>query len=197
MNFGDSSEMLPPQTGEGIDTNELGLTATKYGPTRMARYLLRSFEDWFDVCETIHRQILEKVERDDVEPIYHEIPCWAMAVPNTVSSVIIGLGIPGSILESSHTSTRPVRPLRVDFSRGAEPAIKKTDSTVVLAHDIKCLFDLNAFSHYLRDPVKLKAQGIELTSVKRSIRMTVKKRDGIRANFALILTYNRNASDGQ
>jgi hypothetical protein len=175
-------------------TNVIAAVAAKYGTTRMARYLLRSFEDWFDVCETINRQVIERVERDDVEPLYHEIPCWAMAVPNTFSSVIIGLGIPSAILDENRTSTHTVRPYRIDFSASAQPAIRKTDRMIVLAHDVKSLFDLNAFNQYLRNPDGLKEHGLEIASIKRSIRMTVKKRDGIKANFALILTHNMDAT---
>jgi len=154
----------------------------------MARYLLRSFDDCFDVCETINRQVQERVERDDIEPVFREIECWAMAVPNTASSIIVGLGIPSQILEDRRTTTRPIRPLQLDFSKSPKPAVKRTHKALVMAHDVKSFFDLNAFNHYLRNPEGLKAQGLELAVIRKTMKMMIKKRDGVKANFALILT---------
>jgi len=154
----------------------------------MARYLLRSFDDCFDVCETINRQVQERVERDDIEPVFREIECWAMAVPSTASSIIVGLGIPSLILEDQWTTTRPIRPLQLDFSKSPKPAVKRTHKALVMAHDVKSFFDLNAFSHYLRNPEGLKAQGLELAAIRKTMRMMIKKRDGVKANFALIVT---------
>lgn len=179
---------LPQQIDTDGSTVMAGATASKYGPVRMARYLLRSFDDCFDVCETINRQVQERVERDDIEPLFREIECWAMAVPNTVSNIIVGFGIPSLILENRQTTTRPVRPLQFDFSRSPQPAVKRTDKALVMAHDVKSFFDLNAFNHYLRNPEGLKAQGLELAKIRKTMKMTVKKRDGVKANFALILT---------
>ena len=45
---------------------------------------------------------------EKIEPVFREIECWAMAVPNTVSAIIVGLGIPSQILEDQRTTTRPV-----------------------------------------------------------------------------------------
>lgn len=154
----------------------------------MARYLLRSFEDCLDVCETINRQVQERVGRDDIEPVFREIECWAMAVPNTASDIIVGFGIPGLILENQRTTTHPVRPLQFDFNKNPKPAVMRTDRALVMAHDVKSFFDLNAFNHYLRNPEGLKAQGLELAAIRRTLKMTVQKRDGVRANFAMILT---------
>ncbi len=154
----------------------------------MARYLLRSFDDCFDVCETINCQVQERVERNDIEPVFREIECWAMAVPNTASSVIVGLGIPSLILEGQRTTTRPIRPLQLDFSKSPKPAVKRTDKALVIAHDVKSFFDLHALNHYLRNPEGLKAQGLELATIRKTMKMMIKKRDGVKANFALILT---------
>jgi hypothetical protein len=57
-----------------------------------------------------------------------------------------------------------------------------------MAHDVKSFFDLNAFSHYLRNPEGLKAQGLELATIRKTMRMMIKKLDGVKANFALIVT---------
>jgi hypothetical protein len=154
----------------------------------MARYLLRSFDDWFDVCETVNRQVQERVERDDIEPVFREIECWAMAVPNTASAIIVGLGIPSQILDDRQTTTRPIRPLQLDFSKSPKPAVKRAHQALVMAHDVKSFFDLNAFSHYLRNPEDLKAQGLELATMRKTVKVMIKKRDGVKANFALILT---------
>ena len=154
----------------------------------MARYLLRSFDDWFDVCETVNRQVQERVERDEIEPVFHEIECWAMTVPNTASAIIVGLGIPSQILEDQRTTTRPVRPLQLDFSKSPKPAVKRARQALVMAHDVKSFFDLSAFSHYLQNSEGLKAQGLELATMRKTVKMIIKKRDGVKANFALILT---------
>jgi hypothetical protein len=187
---------LPQPAIANSGTNTTRATASKYGAVRMARYLLRSFDDWFDVCETINRQVQERVERNDIEPVFHEIECWAMAVPNTVSAIIVGLGIPSVILEDRPTTTRPIRPLYFDFNKSPKPDVRRAHKTLVMAHDIKSFFDLNAFSHYLRNPEDLKAEGLELASMRKTMKMMIKKRDGIRANFALILTCTVEANDG-
>jgi hypothetical protein len=179
---------MPQQIGADGNTATAQVTPSKYGAVRMARYLLRSFDDWFDVCETINRQVQERVERNDIEPVFREIECWAMAVPNTASNIIVGFGIPSLILENRQTTTRPVRPLQFDFSRSPQPGVKRTDKTLVMAHDVKSFFDLNTFSHYLRNPEGLKAHGLELATIRRTMKMMIKKRDGVKANFALILT---------
>ena len=179
---------LPQQIAADGGTATARATASKYGAMRMARYLLRSFDDCFDVCETINRQVQERVERDDIEPVFREIECWAMAVPSTASSIIVGLGIPSLILEDQWTTTRPIRPLQLDFSKSPKPAVKRTHKALVMAHDVKSFFDLNAFSHYLRNPEGLKAQGLELAAIRKTMRMMIKKRDGVKANFALIVT---------
>jgi len=179
---------LSQQVGADSGATATRATASKYGAVRMARYLLRSFDDCFDVCETINRQVQERVERDDIEPVFREIECWAMAVPNTASSIIVGLGIPSQILEDRRTTTRPIRPLQLDFSKSPKPAVKRTHKALVMAHDVKSFFDLNAFNHYLRNPEGLKAQGLELAVIRKTMKMMIKKRDGVKANFALILT---------
>ncbi len=179
---------LAQQVDTDSGTPKARATASKYGTARMARYLLRSFYDWFDVCETVSRQVQEGVEREDIEPVFREIECWAMAVPNTASSVIVGLGIPSLILEGQRTTTRPIRPLQLDFSKSPKPAVKRTDKALVIAHDVKSFFDLHALNHYLRNPEGLKAQGLELATIRKTMKMMIKKRDGVKANFALILT---------
>lgn len=185
-NANDSAQPQQIATEGGTDTE--GATTSKYGAKRMARYLLRSFDDCFDVCETINRQVQERVERDDIESVFREIECWAMAVPNTVSNIIFGFGIPGLILDDRQTTTYPIRPVQLDFSKIPKPAIKRTRKAMVMAHDIKSFFDLNAFNHYLRNPEGLKAQGLEFATIRRTMKMMIKKRDGVCANFALILT---------
>jgi hypothetical protein len=179
---------FPQQIDADSGATVVRATVSKYGAVRMARYLLRSFDDWFDVCETVNRQVQESVERDEIEPVFREIECWAMTVPNTASAIIVGLGIPGHILEDQRTTTHPVRPLQLDFSKSPKPAIKKTQKAFVMAHDVKSFFDLSAFSHYLRNPEDLKAQGLELATIRKTMKMIIKKRDGVKANFALILT---------
>jgi hypothetical protein len=179
---------LPQQTGADGGTSIAPATTSKYGAARMARYLLRSFDDWFDVCETVSRQVQERVEREDIEPVFREIECWAMAVPNTVSAIIVGLGIPSVILDDQRTTTRPIRSLQLDFSKSPKPAVKRAHNSVVMAHDVKSFFDLNAFNHYLRNPEDMKAQGLELAIMRKTVKMIIKKRDGVKANFALILT---------
>jgi len=179
---------LPQQIGADGDTATARATASKYGAVRMARYLLRSFDDCFDVCDTINRQVQERVERNDIESVFREIECLAMPVPDTVSNIIIGLRIPSLILEDQWITTRPIRPLQLDFSKSHKPAVKRTDKTLVMAHDVKSFFDLIAFSHYLRNPEGLKAQGLELATIRKTMRMMIKKLDGVKANFALIVT---------
>jgi hypothetical protein len=179
---------MPPHHATGAGATTAATPTSKYGAKRMARYLLRSFEDCLDVCETINRQVQERVGRDDIEPVFREIECWAMAVPNTASDIIVGFGIPGLILENQQTTTHPIRPLQFDFNKNPKPAIMRTNKALVMAHDVKSLFDLNAFNHYLRNPEGLKAQGLELAAIRRTMKMTVRKRDGAKANFALILT---------
>jgi hypothetical protein len=178
----------PQQIGADSGTAVVRATVSKYGAVRMARYLLRSFDDWFDVCETVNRQVQERVERDEIEPVFHEIECWAMTVPNTASAIIVGLGIPSQILEDQRTTTRPVRPLQLDFSKSPKPAVKRARQALVMAHDVKSFFDLSAFSHYLQNSEGLKAQGLELATMRKTVKMIIKKRDGVKANFALILT---------
>jgi hypothetical protein len=179
---------LPQRIGEDAGTATTQAATSKYGPSRMARYLLRSFDDWFDVCDTVNRQVQERVERVDIEPVFHQIECWAMAVPNTASAIIVGLGIPSQILEDKQTTMRPVRPLQLDFSKSPKPAVKRVRQALVMAHDVKSFFDLSAFSHYLQNPEGLKAQGLELATMRKTVKIMIKKRDGVKANFALILT---------
>jgi hypothetical protein len=186
---------LAQQMGSQDGTAITRTTVLKYGPSRMARYLLRSFDDCFDVCETINHQVQERVERDDIELVFRDIECWAMAVPNTASNVIVGLGIPSAILDDQQITTRPIRPLQFDFSKVPRPAIKRTHKALVIAHDIKSFFDLNAFNHYLRNSEALRAQGLELAAIRKNMRMMIKKRDGIKANFALILTCTVESDD--
>ena len=66
-----------------------------------------------------------------------------------------------------------------------------------MAHDVKSFFDLNAFSHYLRNPEDMKAQGLELAVIRKTMKMMIKKRDGVKANFALILTCTVESDDEQ
>jgi hypothetical protein len=188
MDTAPTAPVMPPHSTAPAGATTEGLSASKYGAKRMARYLLRSFDDCFDVCETINRQVQERVERDDIEPVFREIECWALAVPNTVSNIVVGFGIPGLILDNRQTTTHPVRPLHLDFSKIPEPAVRKANTALVMAHDIKSFFDLNALNHYLRNPEGLKVHGLELAKIRKTMTMTVKKRDGIKANFALILT---------
>lgn len=188
---------VPQQIDADSGTVAARATASKYGAVRMARYLLRSFDDWFDVCETINRRVQETVERDDIEPVFHEIECWAMAVPNTASAIIVGLGIPSQILDDRRTMTRPIRPLQLDFSKSPKPAVRRANRALVMAQDVKSFFDLSAFNHYLRNPEDLKAQGLELTVMRKTIKMMIKKRDGVKANFALILTCAVESDDEQ
>ncbi|MCX6832084.1 MAG: hypothetical protein NT028_08125 [candidate division Zixibacteria bacterium] len=186
---------LPQQIAADGSPVTARATASKYGAVRMARYLLRSFDDCIDVCETINHQVQERVERDDIEAVFREIECWAMAVPNTVSNIIVGFGIPSLILEDRQTTTHPIRPLQLDFSKSPEPAVKRTPKALVMAHDVKSFFDLNAFNHYLRNPEGLKAQGLELATMRKTMKMMIKKRDGVKANFALILTCTVESDD--
>ncbi|TFH65973.1 MAG: hypothetical protein E4G91_00450 [Candidatus Zixiibacteriota bacterium] len=187
---------LTQQVGAGGSTAKVSATASKYGAMRMARFLLRSLDDCIDVCETVTRQVQDRVRRDDIVPVFHEIECWAIAVPNTTSSIIVGLGIPSLILEDQRTITRPIKPLKLDFSKSPKPVVKRTDKALVIAHDVKSFFDLNAFYHYVQNPEGLKAQGLELVTIGKTMSMMIKKRDGIKANFALILTCALE-SDGQ
>jgi hypothetical protein len=188
---------LPNQVGADGGTPKVKAPVSKYGTARMARYLLRSFDDWFDVCETVSRQVQEGVEREDIEPVFREIECWAMAVPNTASAIIVGLGIPSAILDDQRITTHPIRPLQLDFSKSPKPAIKKSHNSLVMAHDVKSFFDLNAFNHYLRNPEDMKTHGLELAALRKTVKMLIKKRDGVKANFALILTCSVESDNEQ
>ena len=188
---------LAQQVDTDSGTPKARATASKYGTARMARYLLRSFYDWFDVCETVSRQVQEGVEREDIEPVFREIECWAMPVPNTTSAIIVGLGIPSAILDDQRITTRPIRPLQLDFSKSPKPAIRRAHNSLVMAHDVKSFFDLNAFNYYLRNPEDMKAHGLELATMRKTIKMIIKKRDGVKANFALILTCVIKSDDEQ
>jgi hypothetical protein len=128
------------------------------------------------------------VEREDVEHMQQAIECWAMPVPNTVSSIIVGLGIPCLILEDQRTGIRPVKPIRLDLGRGPRPTIQTAAGSLIVAQEIKSLYDLNVFNFHLRNPEVLKTHGLELATIKRTTKMTVVKRDGVKANFALVLT---------
>ena len=166
----------------------------KYGAPRLARYLVRNFVDCIDVCETIKRQVHERVEPNDVERMFHEIECMAMVVPNTVSSVIMGFSIPSRILEDQR-SLRRLKQLQLDYSISPKPVIRRSDKAVVIAHDVKNLFDLQALEFHLRDAEELKAAGLKPETIKNATKITVKKKDGVKTNFSLILTCSISLSE--
>ena len=184
-----------PVNAEPATTVRQALTPN-YGAPRLARYLVRSFVDCIDVCETIKRQVQERVEPSDVEKVFHQIECMAIAVPNTISSVIMGFSIPSRILEDQRTLRRS-KLLQLDYSISPKPAIRKSDKAVVIAHDVKNLFDLQALEFHLRDAGELKAAGLEPDTIKNTTKITVKKKDGVKTNFSLILTCAISPSEAE
>ncbi|GEM_PF-2106157 len=179
---------LAQSTGEIRGAAPANVVGTKYGPPRIARYLLRTIDDCLDICETVNRRVQDNVSRKDVESVFREIECWATAVPNTTSSIIIGLGIPSQILNDKRTSIRPSRPLQLDYSKNPRPVVRRARRGLVIIHDIKTFFDLNAFSHFTRDSEGLKTYGLDLASLRKNTKFMAMKRDGVNANFALVIT---------
>jgi hypothetical protein len=184
----ETENQLPEQQGVAADTPGLSdLSPSKYGATRLARYLVRTFDDCFDVCETLSRRIQENVDPGDIEPVFRGIECWAMPVPKSVSSIIVGLGVPSSILDDQKTGSRPVKFRQIDFTDHQKPLVRRSEQTVVIAQDVKSFYDLQAFHHFMKDPQGLATEGVELALIRRTIRLRVKKQDGVKANFSLIL----------
>ncbi len=160
----------------------------KYGPLKMARYLVRTFDDWSDVCETLNRRVQENVEAGDFEAILRLIECWAMSVPNTVSSVIVGFNVPTLIIEEQRGVGRVKRPMQIDPNGRKKPAILKSDKALAITYDVKNLLDLHVFNQFVHNPLALKTEGLDIGSVKRMMKVSVKKVEGPAANFTIIFT---------
>jgi len=78
----------------------------KYGNTKNIKYLASSLDDLKDIVETVKQMISLGCEKDDIDTVMHAITINAMPLQHSLSSFIISLSVPETLLKSKFHRTK-------------------------------------------------------------------------------------------
>ncbi len=79
-----------------------------YGEPHTIRYLIASIDDICEVTETVRFMLAQYCKKDDLQIVMKSIPIMAVPLPHTLSSFILGIGVPSKILKQTVPGTSKV-----------------------------------------------------------------------------------------
>ena len=161
----------------------------KYGATKLARYLVRSLDDFQDVCETVVKQVLQFVDSDDLVAVVKSMECSGMPLPNTVSSFILGIQTPKSVLDGQRVRNKLLKSTMLEDAVDSKPAIIRKNNVTIISRPVKSFFDLFALYHQLKTLSQNRAGALKLASARRSARFEVKTIEDDNCNFDLTIVF--------
>ncbi len=160
-----------------------------YGRLKLARYLVRSYNDFADVCQTVARQVLHCADPEKVFELFNAIECKCALVPNTLSSMIVGFNVPEKILRRQGYRTRPSRIPELRVPPTQAPRYECNDERTTFSLKVTCFFDLYLLHRFILEAINLPGEGMKLIKSKRTARLGLSDSDSTSTSFKLAVTF--------
>ncbi len=158
-----------------METPTKQILLANYGNMKLARYLVRSYDDFVDVCHTVARQVLKCAERKQVFNLFNTIECTFTSVPNTLTSLIVGFTMPEKILSRQSYRSRPARDVEIRVPATHAPKYRCLEGQTLFSARISCFFDLYLLHRFIREAMNLPGEGMKLITSKRQAQITVSR----------------------
>jgi len=172
-----------------MDTPTKQIVLANYGKLKLARYLVRSYEDMVDVCQTVARQVINSVEGKQLFNLFNSIECRFTSVPNTLTSIIMGFMVPEKILTRQNFGSRPAREPEIRVPATQAPKYQSENGLTVFSSEIGCFFDLYLLHRFIRDAMNLSGEGMKLITSKRMSQLKVLKLKSGASKYKLSATF--------
>jgi len=170
-----------------------------YGEPQTIRYLIASIDDICEVTETVRFMLAQNFMKDDLQTLIRSIPVLAIPLPHSLSSFILGLGIPSKILKRTVPGTTRIRAIENlndnDNSSGSgetahchgEPMIKIIDDCSQIEFEPRCLDDLTYAANSIIELLKSSTERFAYVNLKRRSRLEVIPSGSGHSGFKLIV----------
>ena len=170
-----------------------------YGEPQTIHYLIVSIDDIREVTETIKFMLAQHCQKDDIRIVMKSIPIMAIPLPQSLSSFILGLGVPSKILKRTVPGTSKIRVIKnlnecdgssvSDFlaQDPGEPMIKVIDDYSLIEFEPRCLDDLAYAANNVIKLLKSSAERFAFVNLKRRLRLKVIPSDNGHPGFKLIV----------
>jgi hypothetical protein len=172
-----------------MDTNSKQTVLAGFGKLKLARYLVRSYDDLADVCQTVARQLLQYAERDQVFELFNAIECKGTCVPNTLSSVIFGFMVPEGVLQRKGFRSRQTRNPELRVPPTQAPKFECENGQTIFSADVSCFFDLYLLHRFIREVMNLSGEGMKLITSKRMAQMKLTESTSPDTGFGLKIAF--------